>query len=167
MAVAILGILASIALPRYQAAQYKARTTEVFTILGTARQAQYAWFGQWDCFAALRRTPEAGFPPNFQSTPWVSTLTNQSNRCLAVDYSFLDADVGGSFSNVYHFYECETRPAPPDFTCSAVGDLDNDTSLAEYVYCTDHADTGVCVPSSAGTVSLFPFSVFPNNVGDY
>lgn len=167
MVVGIIGTLAAIAVPRYRSAQLNARRTEVYTILGITRQSQYAWFGQWDCFVSLRRTPEIGFPPTGTPTNWVSVATNQSDRCLAADYAFRDADVVPSRLQMYHFFECERRMAPPDFTCNAVGDLDNDANLSEYVYCTDHSSTGACLATSAGTVSLFPFTVLTANVGSW
>ncbi|MEO1232150.1 MAG: prepilin-type N-terminal cleavage/methylation domain-containing protein [Myxococcota bacterium] len=169
MVVAIAGTLAAIAVPRYRTAQMTARRSETYTVLGIARQAQYAWFAQWDCFAAFRQTPEVGFPPSGTVRPWISTLTGIADRCLVGDYSFRDADIVPSRGNLYHFFECE-RNAPggtPDFTCSAVGDLDNDGNLSEYIYCTDHASSGACVASSAGTVSLFPFTVLTANVGTW
>lgn len=157
--VAIIGILASIAIPNFQNRTYQARRSEAFTILAGARQAQYLWFGLSGCFVALRRTPEGGGIPNNFKVPWTSAATNNPDRCQNVDFAFADTDFRPTGA-VYHYIECERRDVPFDFTCSAIGDVDADGVQAEYVYCTDHEGVG-CRSSSSGVVSLFPFSIFP------
>ena len=164
---AILSILAGIAIPRFRASQMKARSTEVYTILGIAKQAEYAWFAQWDCFVSLKQTPEIGFPPGIRSSAWLSTPVAPLDRCVAMDMAFRDADIIPAASRSYHFFECERRNSPPDFTCNAIGDLDGDNNLSEFVYCTDHSDSGLCPASSTGYTSLFPFSVVRANIGVY
>lgn len=157
--VAIISLLASIAVPRFLSSTYRARRSEAYTVLGGARQAQYLWIGLYSCFASFRRTPEGGAVPNNSKRSWVSAATNNPDRCQAVDYAFADSDLTPA-GPVYHFYECEARPSPADFACSAVGDVDADGVQAEYIFCTDHDGAG-CIASASGQISLFPFEVLP------
>ncbi len=164
--VAIIGILASIALPRYQTTIFRTKAAEAHVMLAQTKRAQYTWFATWSCFASLRRTPEAGYPPGPQKNPWVSTSRDITDTCGATELAFRDADVLKAGST-YYFYECERRIEPADFTCNAVGDLDGDNTIAEFIYCSDHTDAGRCIPSSTGEISLFPFEMLNPQPGVY
>lgn len=166
--VAVMGVLASIAVPSYRTAVFRAKVTEVSQVLGATKLGQYAWFLQWNCFARLARTPEGGALPGRGKVPWLSTPGDPTRgRCEDADYSFVDADIRHSSASTYHFYECERRDSPPDFACNAVGDLDGNGDQAEYIFCTDHSGTGFCPASSSGAVSLFPFSLVRMDTGHF
>jgi prepilin-type N-terminal cleavage/methylation domain-containing protein len=156
--VSITGILAAIAYPRFLYAENRARRAEVDVVLSQVKQIQYTWFGAFGCFVSIRRTPEGGGVPNGQRRSWVSSRTGGGSYCED-EFGFADTDMRQP-GTVYFFYECETRGSPADYTCSAVGDLDEDGALGEYVYCSDFSGTGAgCTPSASGATSLFPFEV--------
>lgn len=164
--VAIVGILASMAIPRFYNSQLKAKTAEANILLGKVRETQHLWLAQWDCFVNLRRTPEAGFPPSSAKNDWVSNPTNFTEPCLASAYAFADTSLQPA-GRTYYFYECRAQANPFDYSCNALGDLDNNGDVAEFIYCTDHEERGGCIPSSTGLISLFPFTIVGPTPGTF
>ena len=155
--IAIVGILATIALPRFVAARFAARRAEVRTILGAVHETQIAWYGNYGCFLGLVSTPEGVGTPTYARHAWLSTPTVVSDPCENRDFSFSDSDFRLG-AEVYFVYECERSASGLDYTCNALGDLDRDGIIAEHVYCTNYMGS-ICTPSSTGAVSTFPFEI--------
>ncbi len=166
---AILGIIVSIATPRYYAYVRHSRLAEATTFLSMVRRYQYTYYSTYDCFVSVQRTPLAGFPPGALPRVWDSAFTNPPIPCPGpgTDFSFNDLNAIPHGRQGYFFYECESRTSPPDITCNALSDLDSDGSIAERIFCTDTANTGVCIASGTGQVSLFPFEIIRVSAGKY
>jgi type IV pilus assembly protein PilA len=160
--VAIIGILASIAIPNYQRYILRVRQTEAMTVIGIAKNAEFAHYALRDCFVNTEATPVGG-SPGLTPQKWNSISTaNTALPCSDLSArSFEDVSVRPSVPNVYYEYQCMARLASTggikdDFTCSAYGDIDGDGRMFEMVYGTDFDGDGSTIPSARGTVSGFP-----------
>ncbi|MEM1023888.1 MAG: prepilin-type N-terminal cleavage/methylation domain-containing protein [Myxococcota bacterium] len=168
--VAIIGILAAIAVPRFVDYQLQSKTTEAFIILGKAKIAQETYRSQFDCYAATIPNPPGALTPGRR--PWDDTNVPVPNPCQPGDRNFETIGVSVVDRQLYYQYACEAiNPAggvPPDYTCAARGDLDGDSNEAEFINCTDNLNTGACPAASHyGTVSAFPFETIRLSVALY
>lgn len=165
--VAIIGVLAAIAIPRFLTYSFRAKQVEAYTILGMIKNQQHTLNASHDCFAIVEQTPTAGVI-DASRNQWISALTNQQ-FCQGLTMSMEDLGVRPNARDVYFHYECAARdtPADTDFTCSAMDDLDADGVPVEFLLCTDNDDDGVGLASPAGSPCTFIDQIVTVSVGRY
>ncbi len=159
--VAIIAILASVALPRYQLYVLKAKTSEAVSFLAITKTQQFVNLSHQDCFLELAPDPPA--LPGAALGAWSFATTNPARLCPApiLTYTFQDVGIAPISRFVHYQYACHAQyrgltGASDEFACSALGDLDGDGQNYELVYCTDQLSSGKCIADPQGTVSLFP-----------
>ena len=161
--VAILGILASIAIPRFIQYTLRARQTEAYTLLGVAKNQQFAYFAVNDCFTPTEAMP-AGVPSSVP-LPFTSVGSGYTVACDGNPKSMVDLGLIPSQSLLYFVYQCDAQISrlnggvgTDEFVCSARGDLDGDGNQLEFLYCTDQDGSGAGLPSpSTGAPCDFPY----------
>lgn len=160
--VAIIGVLAAIAIPSYSRFTLRARQTEAFVMLNTAKNQQFAFFAANDCFAPTEQMP-AG-PPSPASQTYNSVASGFVQPCDGGIKSMFDVGVLPLQSEVFFVYQCGANisalgPGSDEFVCSARADLDGDTAELEFLYCTDQDKDGAGMASPAtGAACDFPYS---------
>lgn len=165
--VAIIGILASIAIPKYLNHTYRARQVEAITVLNVAKNQQFTHLALHDCFAATEVMP-LGVPGPVPRV-WNSISSGPALPCSGAPRTFLDVGIVPLQSLVYFTYQCSARQASlgfgtDEFTCSARGDLDGDGNEAEILYCSDLGGTGSGLPSPGPSGAGCPFPFGPVRV---
>ena len=145
--VAIVGVLASIAIPGFQRYQKTSKRTEAYTNLAALAKAQKSYFAETSVFVA--------------SLPEPSNTTGVDPHAAQRDGSSLGpafATVGWTpTGDVYFDYDtCTSNGAfncgctcPTCFTATAWGDLDNDGSMSGYMYFQDDGSGTTC-PTAIG-----------------
>lgn len=161
--IAILGILAAIAIPRYIRYSLRARATEAYTMLTVAKNQQYAHYALYDCFANTESHPLG--VPGATRRPYTSALSGFTNACDGTQRTLRDVGIVPAQGSLYGTYECaanvsQVSGGAHDFSCSALLDLDADGLVAEYVYCSNIARNGTGYAAPSGTVCSFPYEVF-------
>jgi type IV pilus assembly protein PilA len=134
--VAIVGLLAAVAIPQYQKYVLRTRQAEAYTMLGVAKNQQYAFFAEYSCFANSEQMPVG--VPGVAPLLWTSMITGFANPCVGVPVlSFEDLGVSPNQDRLYFVYQCTARVGmvglTDEFTCSALGDLDGDAIQLEFV----------------------------------
>lgn len=151
--VAIIGILAAIAIPRYVEFTLKARQAEAWTVIGSIRSQQFSHFASFDCFAATNANPPVG-PPGSVRRPWSRAALGAATPCGVV-VEFEDLGVVPN-ADVYYTYQCSAQANPPEFSCNALGDLDDTGApLYELVMCSDNDNDGVGIAAPSGSACSF------------
>lgn len=138
--VAIIGILASIAIPSFLNYQLTSKRAEAYANLSALSKAQKSYFGEFNTFVGVLSEPTAGLgmvPP-----------TTIKRDKAPIDAAF--ADVGWQpDGDVYFDYDTNTAILSPGacmacnggcFTSAAYGDLDGDGLLSVVLYA--HPDAG-------------------------
>ena len=100
IAVAIIGILASIAIPRYQLFEARGKRTEAYSILGAIRQNEISYFFETDTFSSnpplntLVNKAVIGAPKYFWAAQYEAPMPRQAFAVLLLGDldkdSFLD-----------------------------------------------------------------------------
>lgn len=117
--VAIIGILASVAIPAFANYSLKAKTAEAKTCLNSLALAQIAYHGESDTYVACAANP--GAVPGTGRSAW-----NAANVDFAT-IGFFPKD------NLVHYqYASTSAVLTADFTATATGDLDGDGVFAVY-----------------------------------
>ncbi|MGF1509050.1 MAG: type IV pilin protein [Myxococcota bacterium] len=162
--VAIVGILAAIAIPRYVDYLLLSRRAEAFTVLAAVKISQISYQADHGCFSATIPNPPGA--PSATPRPWNFAAPVFADPCDPVAKPFGSLGAVLTKSQFYYQYACAARPSDPaagittEFTCSALGDVDSDGIQAEFILCTDLAETGACpVVSPFGRASAFPLEI--------
>lgn len=132
--VAIIGILAAVAIPRYANYQMRSKSSEARICLNSLALAQIAYHGETNSYMVCVNNP--GAVPGIQKAFW-----NAAN----VDFSmigFMPKD-----NSVHYQYASTSANLSADFTATATGDLDGDGVLAVFQVQHNTAFTG---PAIAG-----------------
>jgi prepilin-type N-terminal cleavage/methylation domain-containing protein len=173
MVVAIIGILAAIAIPQYQAYILRARQAESTTIVGMIKTSEFTQFATHDCFAVAAANPP-GPAPQVAPQLWSQANLNPAAPCPTsgpVVMSLEDLSVRPNKLQVYYQYAVTASfrilGAQDQFTASAYGDLDGDGLYYEAIYCTNTPLTPLCIPSAQATVSAFPSDFIRVSPGIY
>ena len=115
--VAIIGILASIAIPNFISMQYKTKRSEVPSNLKGIKSAQIAYESDFDAFVTCSAYP---------STP--TKTTQQWTVAASGGFKTIgwrpDGDVRGSY---------QVATTGTDFTATGLSDVDGDSAFATYV----------------------------------
>ncbi len=127
--VAIIGILASVAIPSFRTYQWKAKRSEAFTNLSALAKTQKSYFAIYDTYFGMA-PPEPG--NTLGDTP---TSIQRSSAGITSGF----AQVGWSIEgNVFFDYDTNTAGVDCDcakcFTLTAYGDVDGDNSRSAIMY---------------------------------
>ena len=138
--VAILGALASVAIPSFMNYQMNAKRSEAFANLASLAKAQKVYFAEFNAFVAS--APEPGATLSQTPTNVKRDLTALTDAFAAVGWTpesnvFFDYDTvpGG-------FFGCTT--CVTCFTATAYGNLDGDALMSEIVYFHPDASGNSC-----------------------
>ena len=147
--VAIIGILASVAIPSFINYQLTSKRAEAYSNLSALAKAQKAYFAEYNTFVAVASEPAGALalPP--------TTVTRNS---ASINIAF--AAVGWvPEGDVFFDYDTATNANPlagtcaagaPKFTSSAYGDLDGDGLLSILVYTHPDLTGQFCGTGQAG-----------------
>ena len=145
--VAIIGVLASIAIPGFQRYQKTSKRSEAYTNLAALAKAQKSYFAEANTFVGSLPEPSntTGIDPNaakrdasslniaFANVGWIPTGD------VYFDYDTCTANAGFNCGCT-----CVTC-----FTATAWGDLDNDGAMSGYMYFQDDG-AGTTCPTAIG-----------------
>jgi len=139
--VAIIGILASIAIPVFIKYQYRSRSAEASMLLRAIVSSEFSYFAHHDVYEPAVPCPD-GVPTNYKA-PWVSTAAGFSA------FEELGFHPEGS---VYYRYSVDISGS--SFGVVAEGDIDADATFQYWAYV--HPDTGGGIPTPLSYGILVP-----------
>ena len=168
--VAIMGVLASVAIPSFRTYQWKAKRSEAFTNLSALAKTQKAYFALYDQYFGV------GVPEPGATLLDVPTSTARSSAGVATAFAQVGWAVEG---NVYFDYDTNTdilaTPAcacTKCFTSTAHGDVDGDGVISALMYVHPGAGGAECKstmgagsPVDASAVPIYDM-VAPNVIWD-
>ena len=137
--VALIGALASLAVPSFRTYQMKAKRSEAFGNLASLAQMQKTYFAEFGSFVGTAPEPSSTTAQN-------PTSIKRSVAPVSAAFSTLgwtpEGDVFFDYdSRVPGFGNCTCSAC---FTATAYGDLDASGSLSEITYFHPGADGGFC-----------------------
>jgi len=122
--VAIIGILAAIAIPNFLKFQLRSKTGEAKANLAAIRTAEEGYFSEYSTYVLAAQNP-AGNPTNLKRV-W------SIPPAVVPGFDQLGWSPEGE---VFFIYGINYVPAvPSQFTASAQGDLDGDTTFSNFAY---------------------------------
>jgi prepilin-type N-terminal cleavage/methylation domain-containing protein len=124
IALAIIGILASIAVPQYEAFLFRAKRTELPLNLDAIRLAEHAYHAQWDFYTTCVLSPTA--------VPGRAMVNFPATETTALDWNQLGWTPDGRVYGQYRVTANNAYGEEADFTADAFGDIDGDGNLANY-----------------------------------
>jgi len=139
--VAIIGILASVAIPSFSRYQNRARRSEAFANLASLAKAQKSYFAEFGLFVGAEMEPSTTTgqnpgPQQRESSAIVSEFAGVGWNAEGNVYYDYDTNTGG-FSGACSCTTC--------FTSTAYGDVDGDGSVALVMFTHPNADkTDAC-----------------------
>lgn len=149
--VAIIGVLASVAIPSFVNYQLTSKRAEAFANLSAIAKAQKAYFAEFSDFIAVE--PEPWF-----TSAVAATSTKRDSTPISAAFNVLGFEPDG---DVFFDYDTATASDPLNgscgtctegcFTSTAYGDLDGDGLFSILIYA--HADAAgeVCTTGLAGS----------------
>lgn len=154
IAVAIIGILASVAIPSFRNYQFTSKTTEAKSNLGALARTQKAYYSEFNTYVGVLPEPIStlGVPPS---------ATKRDMTSIGVAF----AAVGWvPESNVFYDYDTHIPGdglpgacaclAGSCFTAAAYGDVDGDGNTAVIAYAQPDSTGNVCSPGILGAAPL-------------
>ena len=156
ISVAIVGILASIAIPNFVVYQLRVKTSEARTLVGSIITSQTSFAAEYESYANITAGVPVATPSNdkrlWQSTPCPATCTrSDAQNCISFDCIGFEPP-----NRVYFQYFSPGTQAigatPPEFAVGAVGDLDGDNRRSSFCYQSSNNGTGfgvITVPETA------------------
>jgi type IV pilus assembly protein PilA len=136
--VAIVGLLATIALPQFQAYRHRARAAEVGSIMAGISVSQETFALSHDAYADITTANPAGALSPYKR-PWdfVACDPGCSRTNVAACTSF---DCIGFVPDGWLFYQyvSPANPSPPEFAIGAVGDVDGNNVPGSYSFQSNH-----------------------------
>ena len=137
--VAIIGALASVAIPSFVNYQLSAKRAEAFANLAALAKTQKAYFAEFNVFVAA--APEPGATLSVTPTTIKRDLAPLSAAFSTVGWT-PDSDVFFDYDTVVDgYFGCSCRTC---FTATAYGNLDGDSLMSEIVYFHPDATGGSC-----------------------
>ncbi len=118
--VAVIGVLASIAIPNYRQMVLRSKRAEIPSNLGAIERIEFAYHAEWDVFTATPLTPSS-MPGR---TPVPFGVTESDNHPFAALGWIADGHVRAQ-------YMIET-PVDDDFLARGQCDIDTDNNYAMY-----------------------------------
>ena len=134
--VAIIGILASVAIPQFVNYQLTSKRAEAFANLGALSSAQKAYFAEFNTFLAVPAEP-------FSTSGTIAGVQKRDMTPISVAYGAIGWEPEG---DVFYDYDTATGQFPllsggcggcndgTCFTASAYGDLDGNGTLSVMIY---------------------------------
>lgn len=147
--VAILGILATIAVPNFIRMQTRSRTSEAYTNLALLRDAQLSHYAEAGNFLKTGSAP--GGVPGVRQRPWLGANTLEFRELLGFRP---DGDV---------YFQYGVNARGDAFTLSALSDLDGEGPLAQFGLVHAAPGTKMGVRHEIGTCS--PLGVYDRASG--
>lgn len=142
--VAILGILASVAIPSFINYQLTSKRAEALANLSALAKTQKSYYAEFSAFVSVVAEPlgSTGIAPNALKRD----STGIGNAFAAVGWIpegdvFFDYDTVTSISDPARCALCTVGDC---FTAAAYGDLDGDNSLSVYLYAQSDGGGGYC-----------------------
>ena len=139
IAVSIIGILATIAIPRFMQYQLKVKTAEARTMLGGIITSQEAFRAEFEDYAHIS-TPNPPTPPGLTKQTWPDvacpSACNRENPSACDSFNCIGFEPP---SVVYFQYAAPHMPrtsagVPPEFAAGAAADLDGDGIVGSYAF---------------------------------
>jgi len=156
IAVAIIGILASVAIPSFQNYQLVSKTSEAKSNLTGLSRSQKAYYSEFNTYISVLPEPltTTGLPP---------TSEKRDSAAVSAAYDLVGWEPEG---NVFYDYEshvpgdgmagpCTCLPGTC-FTATAYGDLDGNGTPAVIVYAQPDNAGNMCSPGIMGGVPARP-----------
>ena len=161
--VALVAVLAAIAINNFYAISRRSKTSEVSTNLGTIRTGQEAYRAENAVYLAAGPWP-AAIPPAsgiLWEDPNASPAVIENTGFKAIGFA-----VDGVVRYSYQVTIVGAAGAPPYFTATATGDLDDNNLDAVYVVANDPNEARV---NAAGEtpVSIYPKPILDDAADDY
>ena len=146
--VAIIGVLAAIAVPRFRTYQLKSKTAEVKSNLGAIRVAEEAYFAEFSVYRAVSPEPAA--------IPGAAPVAFDG---ASSEFATLGFDAEG---NVFFSYGVATDASGSGYTADAGADIDGDGIVQFWGYTKLTAnDTRVGGQVGCDTATLTPQLIGP------
>jgi type II secretory pathway pseudopilin PulG len=160
ISVAIIGILASAAIPAFRMYQFRSKRSEAYATLESIRKAQLSYKAEYDNFVSAPVSPGMGLNPDkqnwhsrgsFSSVPGTGfdQLGWKPEGPTYFDYDTEIADLGGG----------------PVFTAAAYGDVDGDGFVSAFLYAHEDSQSPPNVVDCSMCGVLFPWSGPPTDEG--
>lgn len=138
IAVAIVGILASVAIPGYIRYSLRSKSAEAKLNLAAIKTSQFAFFANNDNFANVTTALPAAVPGAVKAV-WPSNTCpagcNRTNTTACTQFACINFQPS---ARVYYQYGVATRlaarPITAEFSAGALGDLDADSNRASFTY---------------------------------
>jgi len=142
--VAIIGILASVAIPSFRNYQFKAKTSEATTNVASLAKSQKAFFAEYGAY--IGSAPEPG-----ATTKEDPTTVQRDVAALSAAFSSVGWTPEG---RVYFDYDTSTAglgcASQGAFTSTAYGDVDGDGLVSEFVLFHPDPSGATCPISATG-----------------
>jgi type IV pilus assembly protein PilA len=139
--VAIIGILASIAIPNFLMFQLRSKTSEAKTNLAAIRTAEEGHFAEFGMYVSAAPHPAA---PTTSRQAWTLPAAGFDTMGWAPE------------GNVFFMYTV-VSPAPREWAASAIGNLDGDLNLSAfgYVHPTPGSPTVGAAPPNCNATGVY------------
>jgi prepilin-type N-terminal cleavage/methylation domain-containing protein len=158
ISVAIVGILASIAIPNFAVYQLRVKSAEARTLVGNIITNQTAFSAEFEAYCNIT----IGIPigtPTIVKRAWVAApcdgacARNNIGACSSFECIGFKPP-----SKVYFQYTAPSRSPspgiPPEFAVGAVGDLDGDNRQSSFCYQSSNEGSGFGVITAPSTSCL-------------
>lgn len=144
--VAVIGLLAAIAIPRFISYQLRSRAAEARTNLGGIRTAQESFAADADNYANVT-TAEGNTSLTTQKVIWQHTDCNAACQTTApencTEFSCIGfAPAGAVYYRYMSGHRLAAALAPPEYCMAAEGDLDGDGNNSSFEFQSSNANTG-------------------------
>lgn len=135
IAMAIIGVLATVAIPKYAVYQLKTKSAEAKTNLAGIRTAQESYYGEYGVFVAA--SPEPALIPGAERTGF---------DAVGSDFRALGWQPEG---NIFFSYGAAVNAEATAYTADAGADIDADGVVQFWAYAKPEAG-GALVPAAVG-----------------
>ena len=150
--VAIIGILASVAIPSFINYQMTAKRSESFSNISALAKAQKAYYSEFSTYVAVREEPSS-------TLAILPGGVKRDSSAVSISFAAVGWEVEG---NVFYDYDTHipgdgapglcTCPPGTCFTASAYGDVDANGIFAVVAYAQPDNDGNACAPGVIGAL---------------
>jgi prepilin-type N-terminal cleavage/methylation domain-containing protein len=146
ISVAIVGILASIAIPNFISYQLQVKTAESRTLVGNIITTQESFMAEFENYANITEGVPTG-SPSIVKRPWTAgtcpEACSRTNPTACTEFGCVGFEPPGM---VYYKYVTPHRLSAagqaPEYAVGAVADLDGDSRLGSFSYQSGNSGTG-------------------------
>ena len=122
--VAIIGILAAIAMPRYEHFLKRAKRAELPMNLDAIRSNEIGYHAEWDVYTTCAITPDE--VPGRKAVPFPATISSD------MDWNQLGWTPDGKVYGQYEVVATDSYGLSATFEANVYGDIDGDGNLSNY-----------------------------------